>query len=206
MTELPPAARKQPKQLRSRRMVARILAAAARVFVEVGVQAATTNRIAEDAGVSVGSLYQFFPNKAALLQALKHEWAERVQLAVGEALRPEPWRPLEDIVDRAIGAFEDLDRAQPGLLQVLTEQSGGPHGHADVALAIVRQVESLLAARAPRLAPERRVVVAGLCVHLSDALFTRPAGEGGCFDPLVRAEVKAALVAYLRPLLDAGPS
>ncbi len=62
--------RKAPRQERSRRTVERILDAAAHVFHEQGYTAATTNDIADEAEVSIGSLYQYFPNKDALLVAL----------------------------------------------------------------------------------------------------------------------------------------
>jgi len=62
--------RKQPRQRRSAETVERILAAAARIFDERGYRATTTNHVAELAGVSIGSLYQYFPNKDALLVAL----------------------------------------------------------------------------------------------------------------------------------------
>src|ERR1700736_5178789 len=58
--------RKAPKQERSREMVETILEAAARVFVREGYARATTNRIAAAAGISVGSLYQYFPGKDAI--------------------------------------------------------------------------------------------------------------------------------------------
>ena len=64
------AARKSPSQERSRRTVERILDAAARIFHEQGYAAATTNDIADEAEVSIGSLYQYFPNKDALLVTL----------------------------------------------------------------------------------------------------------------------------------------
>ena len=64
------AARKSPSQERSRRTVERILDAAARIFHEQGYVAATTNDIADEADVSIGSLYQYFPNKDALLVTL----------------------------------------------------------------------------------------------------------------------------------------
>jgi AcrR family transcriptional regulator len=64
------APRKTPRQLRSRQTRERILAAAARVFSERGYAGGTTNHIAAEAGVSVGSLYQYFPNKDALLAEL----------------------------------------------------------------------------------------------------------------------------------------
>ena len=62
--------RKRPTQRRSREMVDRILEAAARIFAEQGYHGTTTNHVAEAAEVSVGSLYQYFPNKDALLVGL----------------------------------------------------------------------------------------------------------------------------------------
>jgi AcrR family transcriptional regulator len=64
--------RKRPRQARSRETEAVLLEAAARVLAEQGPAAFNTNRVAERAGVSVGSLYQYYPNKAALLFRL-HE-------------------------------------------------------------------------------------------------------------------------------------
>ena len=59
----PISARKRPRQARSERLVATILEAAIRVLAREGAQRFTTARVAETAGVSVGSLYQYFPNK-----------------------------------------------------------------------------------------------------------------------------------------------
>jgi AcrR family transcriptional regulator len=69
------SSRKQPKQARSTGLVSAILEAAVRVLAEEGAQRFTTARVAERAGVSVGSLYQYFPNKAAILFRLQRdEW------------------------------------------------------------------------------------------------------------------------------------
>ncbi len=70
MTDSSLAPRKVPRQERSRLTVDRILVAAAQVFHEAGYTSATTNDIALEAGISVGSLYQYFPNKDAILVAL----------------------------------------------------------------------------------------------------------------------------------------
>jgi AcrR family transcriptional regulator len=75
--------RKSPRQARARATFDAIVEAAARILAESGPHAVTTNRIAARAGVSVGSLYQYFPNRSAVLRAL----VER-ELARAEAARP----------------------------------------------------------------------------------------------------------------------
>src|ERR1700739_4277994 len=75
------SSRKQPKQARSTELVAVILEAALQVLAEEGSHRFTTTRVAEKAGVSVGSLYQYFPNKAAILFRLQNdEWRQTTHL------------------------------------------------------------------------------------------------------------------------------
>jgi AcrR family transcriptional regulator len=75
------SARKQPRQARSTRLVADILEAAARVLAKEGAPRFTTARVAEAAGVSVGSLYQYFPSKEAILFRLQaDEWNQTGEL------------------------------------------------------------------------------------------------------------------------------
>ena len=87
MTDRPNArisSRKQPKQARSAELVAAILEAAVQVLAKEGAQRFTTARVAEKAGVSVGSLYQYFPNKAAILFRLQSdEWRQTTRLLRG---------------------------------------------------------------------------------------------------------------------------
>ncbi len=81
------AQRKRPQQARSRETVEAILGAATRVLSREGYDRASTNRIAEVAGVSIGSLYQFFPNKQAIFAALRQRFFEELT-AVFEAEAP----------------------------------------------------------------------------------------------------------------------
>lgn len=209
MTRPTPAApRRTPKQLRSRRTVERILAGAARVFVREGFESATTNRVAEEAGVSVGSLYQFFPNKAALVAALRAAHLARVRDVMGEALRPEPSRSLETIVDDVVRAFEALDAAEPGLMRVLLDARpddgcAALHEIVDLEREIAAAVEALVARLAPGLTAARRARVAQMAVHLADALFVLPQARGGGFEREVVDEVRVALLAYLRAAVNA---
>jgi AcrR family transcriptional regulator len=78
------SSRKQPKQARSTELVGAILEAAVQVLAKEGAQRFTAARVAEKAGVSVGSLYQYFPNKAAILFRLQSdEWRQTGELLRG---------------------------------------------------------------------------------------------------------------------------
>ena len=103
MTDRPQAqisSRKRPKQARSTDLVAAILEAAAQVLAKEGAPRFTTARVAERAGVSVGSIYQYFPNKAAILFRLQSD----------------EWRQTSDLL-RAI--LEDVRRPPPDRLRAL---------------------------------------------------------------------------------------
>lgn len=91
------SSRKQPKQARSTGLVSAILEAAVRVLAEEGAQRFTTARVAERAGVSVGSLYQYFPNKAAILFRLQSDEWQRTT---------EQWRSI--LGDRAVPPLDRL--------------------------------------------------------------------------------------------------
>lgn len=78
--------RKRPRQRRSAETVDRILGAAARILDERGYAGTTTNHVAASAGVSIGSLYQYFPNKDALLVALAERHVDEVASRFGDRL------------------------------------------------------------------------------------------------------------------------
>jgi AcrR family transcriptional regulator len=107
--------RKRPVQARSRALYARILDEAARIFDELGYRATTTNAVADAAGVSVGSLYQYFPNKDALLVALAERHLDEVRPLVAvlsERLRsevPGVEQLSRELVDAAM-LWNDTDR------------------------------------------------------------------------------------------------
>jgi AcrR family transcriptional regulator len=103
--------RKLPRQQRSAETVERILSAAARIFDERGYRGTTTNHVAQQAGVSIGSLYQYFPNKDALLVALAERHVDDVASRFGARLatlrqdRP----PLDDTVRALLGLTVELN-------------------------------------------------------------------------------------------------
>lgn len=119
-----PRARKSPVQARSRQTVSDILDAAARVFAAHGYAGAATTRVAERAGVSVGSLYQYFPNKDALLVALSERHIERAHARVDSVLQQLERAPcpLRELVHALVDAMVDVHLDEPELHRVLFEE------------------------------------------------------------------------------------
>ncbi|BDP43424.1 TetR family transcriptional regulator (plasmid) [Deinococcus aetherius] len=183
-------------------MVARLLGAAARLFAERGYEGTTTNHIAEHAGVSVGSLYQFFPDKAALLASLQATWTGQLRLALDAVLRDAANQPLEDVIDHVLGVHTRLNADPPGLLGLLlvTPSATSEQENETVRAEVQGRLEGILEVRAPGLGPERRSAVARMSIHITNGLYVL-GGSGGGADPAVREEVRAALLAYLRPIV-----
>ncbi|MEU4251061.1 TetR family transcriptional regulator [Amycolatopsis sp. NPDC026612] len=110
--------RRQPVQQRSAKRVEQMLDASAALIDELGYDALTTTLIAKRAGVAVGSLYQFFPDKRAVVQALTARNLERFVGAVNERLTqlgPEHWW---DVVDSILDIYLEMHRTVPGFSKV----------------------------------------------------------------------------------------
>jgi AcrR family transcriptional regulator len=99
----PSKLRKTPRQERSQRTRQDLLAGATRVLERAGADAFTTNRVAEAAGVSIGSLYQYYPSGGALLADLHAQDTERLWTELSQALRDEA-HPARDRFERVIVA------------------------------------------------------------------------------------------------------
>ena len=97
--------RKSPVQARSTFSVNAILEATIQVLFDVGKERLTTTRVAQRAGVSVGTLYQYFPNKSALLQAALRNHLESVARVLEEVCREERGAPLSQMITRMVDAF-----------------------------------------------------------------------------------------------------
>ena len=97
--------RKSPVQARSTASVNAILEATIQVLLDVGKEQLTTTRVAHRAGVSVGTLYQYFPNKSALLQAALRNHLESVAEALEKVCQEERGSPLPQMVTRIVNTF-----------------------------------------------------------------------------------------------------
>lgn len=114
--------RKQPKQARSRATVDAILEATARVLVEDGYDALSTNRVAKVAGVSIGSLYQYFPNKEALVHAIVEEHTSEMMGLLRDAVTDLADAPLDEAVRSYVRATIEAHTVDPELHRALILQ------------------------------------------------------------------------------------
>ncbi len=102
------------RQARGERRIAQLLEAAASVFCTTGYTASSTNAIAREAGVSPGTLYQFFPNKEAIAIELGDRLLHEMRDMYGEALTPvDPATPLEEAVGAVVDRFTAFNCRHP---------------------------------------------------------------------------------------------
>ncbi|MEV6238418.1 TetR/AcrR family transcriptional regulator [Lentzea sp. NPDC051838] len=114
--------RRKPRQVRAELTRDRILTAAAHVFAEHGYASGTTNRIAERARISIGSLYQYFPNKDAILAELLVQHIDRGARTSADTLDLSPGT-LEATVRELVRDAIDSHRDDPRLLRVMIEEA-----------------------------------------------------------------------------------
>lgn len=165
--------RKSPRQDRSRETVEVILEATARVLVDVGYDRASTNRIAEVAGISIGSLYRYFPSKEALVAALceRHITAmlgmcESKLVELGDA-------PLEIAAREIVRAILRAHAVNPKLHRILIQQVPrvGKLRHVDSMQTRVSElVTAYLEARRKEVRPRNIELAVFVLVHAVEAV------------------------------------
>jgi AcrR family transcriptional regulator len=113
--------RRAPRQERSRQTVEAVLQAVERVLTREGVEALTTNRIAEAAGVSIGSVYQYFPDKRSIFTALHQRHAEQVRVIIERMVVQHEGNSLDDFTCELVKALIDVHGADPRLHEIISE-------------------------------------------------------------------------------------
>jgi AcrR family transcriptional regulator len=118
--------RRIPRQIRAEETVAAIVEAAAQVLETGGLAGFTTNAVAQRAGVSIGTLYQYFADKQALLRALADREIRRTLAAIAVALRGDPLAPGEQrvraMVRALVNAFSGRQRARRAVIETVLAQ------------------------------------------------------------------------------------
>ncbi|TXS43036.1 TetR/AcrR family transcriptional regulator [Streptomyces sp. OR43] len=143
--------RRQPQQARSRARVEAILAAADRILSQEGYEALTTRRIAEEAGTPVGSIYQFYADKGAVVDALGQRYLDTFRTAIDELVERTVEGDLSDPVGTMVGVYAELVRSQTGGMALWAGRHLSPElaradeaSNAHIAEGLQRIVEHLI--------------------------------------------------------------
>lgn len=189
------SSRKQPKQARSTGLVAAILEAAAHILAKEGAARFTTARVAEKAGVSIGSLYQYFPNKAAILFRLQSdEWRQShalIEGILGDRQRP----PLERL--RAVVHAFIRSECEEAAMRIALDDAAPLYRDAPEAKAVRasgrRAFQAFLREVLPRGSEARRLLA-------GDLIKTAMSAAGKAFSETPRSE--AEITAYADAMAD----
>jgi AcrR family transcriptional regulator len=188
---------------RGERRIAEILDAAAAVFAEVGYEQATTNAIAAKAGISPGSLYQFFANKEEIARRLAENYEADVRSVWAKLFTEDAAKlPLGELLDGIIGPILEFKLKRRGFaaffegsqtVPELAAVAGGLHAE------FIDRMRRLLALRRPDL-PEGELALSALvAVRTFKALLPMAVDATPARRAAIVAEIKRALLGYLEP-------
>jgi AcrR family transcriptional regulator len=194
--------RRKPQQRRARQTVDAILDAVVRILKREGFSAVTTNRIAEVAGVSIGSVYQYFPDKRAIFVALHQRHIEQIDRMVETKLIEHAASPLDELMSAMIEGMIDAHASDPELYELLLNEVPHRAGRTqDFAVRLHGAFLLAISSRAYELKKDRNLdkivfVITHMVESLSHgALFRRPANLSLAE---AKAEIVRAVIGYLR--------
>lgn len=194
--------RRRPRQRRARETFESVLDAAIRILKREGSGAMTTNRIAEIAGVSIGSVYQYFPDKRAIFAALHDRHINQIDRMIQSTLVEHATSSLEELMRAIIERMVEAHATDPELSELLlSEVPHGADGSRGFSVRLHGAFLLAISSRARELKKGRDLdSVVFVVTHMVDALshgavLSRPA-------PLslqaAKEEVIGAVLAYLR--------
>jgi AcrR family transcriptional regulator len=194
--------RRRPQQRRARETVDSVLDAVIRILKHSGPAALTTNRIAEVAGVSIGSVYQYFPDKRAIFTALHERHIQQIDRVIQGALVEHARSSLEDLMRAIIDAMVEAHTTDPELYEMLLQEV--PHradGSREFSVRLHGVFLLAISSRARELKKGRDLdSVVFVVTHMVDALshgaiLRRPATLSLA---AAKEEIVRAVMAYLR--------
>jgi AcrR family transcriptional regulator len=195
--------RRQPKQARSQERVHHILDVAEQLFIELGYDQTTTRAIAARAKVPVGSLYQFFPDKEAILKALANRYFEQEYHLFVQLHAELTEAPIAVYVDRTIDAFDQFATDHPGYRAVL-EQLIDLMTAADITTLdeydqkILKELAHFLEQRNSSLDRAKCELIATTVVKAANELLWLSLTRDRIFRAQLVAETKTLIAAYLQ--------
>jgi AcrR family transcriptional regulator len=160
---------RKPRQARARFTRESLIDAAAQVLKDQGYDNFNTNRVAERAGVSIGSLYQYFPHKQALIEAIVVRHVTLLAGAIAGGLAQARSMPIGEAMDMLVQTTLDVYASDLDLHRIVHEQI--PQQQAEAAVSntldqLIHWVSELLAAHQGSLRPMNHSVAANMIVHL----------------------------------------
>ena len=183
--------------------MAELLRAAGQVFADVGYENATTNAIAARAGVAPGTLYQFFPNKQAIAEALANAYAAKNQALESVFDLSAAEVPLHDLIDRLVGPFLEFRRNAPGF-DTLFVGSVVSRELAEGVQALHQQMQQRIAhiiqMRAPHLSAKMIQTAAETSVQIVKGMLPLALNGTKKQREVGERELKLVLERYLAPL------
>lgn len=161
--------RRLPRQPRGRRRVDALLNAAAAEISHAGYDAATMCSIAARAGASIGSLYQFFPNKVALAQALRGQYRNEFELMWSPLASEAKHLSWEELANRLVDSTVLFVERHPAFLALL-DAPASTHATPAVRKRFQKLVAAFLLARRPRMSREKALRVATVTLQMIKAM------------------------------------
>ena len=171
LTALEP--RKTPVQARAEVTVEAICEATIQVLLSHGAERLTTTRVADRAGVSVGTLYQYYPNKQSLLYAVMEEHLDRVAMAVEAACEQSCGKPLAEMINRVVEVFVDvkMDRADISVaLYQVAADVGGPALVKRAAQRMRKALEAMLQTAPDKESPPDKLAIDMMLAAMSGVM------------------------------------
>ena len=193
-TEAPIA--KAPKRARGVQRVAELLDASAALFAENGYEATTMTQIAISAGASIGSLYQFFPSKEVLAEALFARYVERVTSMLEDLAKRAPGLSPQGLADRLVDLMLDVRKDRDSTAALSGSVSGIVERRQSFRGANRRQIVAILRVVNPKLRQKAAAEAAAMIGHVLKLvpILAKEQEDGG--QPLV-AQVRTMLAAYI---------
>jgi AcrR family transcriptional regulator len=189
------------RQERGKRQIAHVLDVAARMFADVGYEATTTNAIAAAAGISPGSLYQFFANKEAIGEALVARYVDELEALYAVAFDPElAHRSLEELVDGIVDPLIAFSLANPAAHTLLYVSDVSPDvAQVTAALhaSVLQQLETIISLRAPHLRRQQLARTARVSIQIFKAMQPLILDAASRQRAAFVRDLKTALIGYL---------
>ena len=197
--------RRIPRQARSEQRVADLKAAAAAIIAEVGYEAATLTAIAARAGASIGSLYQYFPDKASVARALAEQYGREASERWESLADLSEVLSLDDLVDRMCDIVLGFLRDRPAFVPLLIAASGYRHPQAERS-RLRGHISALLCAHQPDLSGPDALRIADVIVEILKGFSALFAGKPDNEQGRIRDEFRILLRSYLAARLRASKS